>query len=150
MKRIIISGGFDPIHIGHIRLIQDAASHGDYLIVVMNNDNWLNKKKNYAFMPEAERKEIIEFIKNVDEVILTSHVPNDQDRSVCNTLAEIQKKYSDDELIFANGGDRKDDNIPEYAFCEEKDIGMIFNIGGEKIQSSSWLVDKQKEQEKKY
>lgn len=142
MKRVIISGGFDPIHVGHVRLFQDAAKLGDYLIILMNNDNWINLKKNQAFMPEAERKEIIENIKNVNEVILTSHEPNTKDISVCSDLRKLKKMFSDDELIFAKGGDRTPKNTPENEVCKELGIKMEFNVGGGKVQSSSWLIDK--------
>jgi len=142
MKRVIVSGGFDPVHIGHVRLISDAAKLGDFLIILMNNDNWIRLKKKKAFMPESERKEILENIKGVDEVILTSHKENTDDISVCHDLEELRKIYSDDELIFAKGGDRLADNIPEVKTCKELNIRMAFNVGGGKIQSSSWLIDR--------
>ena len=130
---VIVSGGFDPIHIGHIRLIQDAANHGK-VIVVINNDNWLKKKKGYNFMHENDRKEIIESMKDVHKVVLTGHPEDPEDMSVCEALKEIKPD------IFANGGDRKADNIPEYKLCEDAGISMVFNIGGEKLRSSSELV----------
>ncbi len=133
---VAVSGGFDPIHIGHVRMFQEAKALGDKLVVIVNNDNWLKKKKGFAFMPEKERKEIIEFIKGVDEVILTSHAPDTDDMSVCRELRELKPD------IFANGGDRKQDNVPEVAVCEEIGCAMAFNIGtGGKVQSSSWLID---------
>ena len=79
---VAVSGGFDPIHIGHIRLFQNARNLGSELVVILNNDNWLRKKKNHVFMPEGERKEIIEALKGVDRVILTKHEPNSSDMSV--------------------------------------------------------------------
>lgn len=134
---VAVSGGFDPIHIGHIRMFQEAKKLGDRLVVIMNNDNWLKKKKGYAFMPEQERKEIIESIREVDEVIITSHFPNSEDMSVC---AELEKIKPD---IFANGGDRFKDNIPEVAVCESICCKMVFGLGaGGKVQSSSWLLKK--------
>lgn len=144
MKRIIVSGGFDPIHIGHVRMITECSKLAEYVIVVINNDNWLNKKKGFAFMPQIERKEILESIKGVNEVILTNHEPNDEDRSVCETLKLIKNKYPSDHIIFANGGDRGANNIPEYVFCEQNKIELVFNVGGEKIQSSSDLTKKVK------
>ncbi len=132
---VAVSGGFDPIHAGHVRMIQEAAALGDRLVVIMNNDNWLKHKKGYAFMPEAERKEILESIKGVDEVVVTSHPVAVIDRSVCTELRLIQPG------IFANGGDRTGDNIPEVAVCDEIGCTMIFEVGrGGKMQSSSWLV----------
>jgi D-beta-D-heptose 7-phosphate kinase/D-beta-D-heptose 1-phosphate adenosyltransferase len=92
-KIVMISGGFDPIHIGHIRYIQEAKKLGDYLIVVLNNDNWLRLKKGKEFMPEIERKEIIESINGVDRVIISRHTINTKDISVCE---EIKKSFLKD------------------------------------------------------
>lgn len=134
-KIVAVSGGFDPVHIGHIRMFQDAKKLGDKLLVILNNDNWLMKKKGFVFMPEKERKEVIEAIECVDAVVLTEHVKNDFDTSVCY---ELQKYLPD---IFANGGDRKQENIPEVFTCKQRGIKMVFNVGaGGKIQSSSELV----------
>lgn len=135
-KTVVVSGGFDPIHIGHVRMMFEAKALGDKLVVVLNNDNWLCKKKGGAFMPEDERKEIIEALKPVDQVVITKHKPDDDDTTICDALREVKPD------IFANGGDRKEGNVPEYAVCEELGIEMIFGIGrGGKVQSSSWLVD---------
>ncbi|KKR45752.1 MAG: Glycerol-3-phosphate cytidylyltransferase [Parcubacteria group bacterium GW2011_GWC1_40_13] len=113
---VAVSGGFDPIHIGHVRMIREAKKLGDKLVVIMNNDNWLKHKKGYAFMSENERKEILEAIKGVDEVR-----PD----------------------IFAKGGDRHIGNIPEVAVCEEIGCKIVSDIGdGGKVQSSSWLLKK--------
>ena len=138
-ERIIVavSGGWDPIHIGHIRLFQEAKELGDKLVVIINNDNWLLKKKGYVFMPQEERKEVIEAIRGVDEVVLTKHPPDPQDMSVCEELRLLRPD------IFANGGDRKKDNVPEAALCNEIGCKMVFNVGkGGKVQSSSWLVER--------
>jgi D-beta-D-heptose 7-phosphate kinase/D-beta-D-heptose 1-phosphate adenosyltransferase len=141
---VTVSGGFDPVHIGHVRMFQAAKKLGDKLIVILNNDNWLIKKKGYAFMPELERKEVIEAFRSVDKVVLTKHPKNPQDMSVCEALLEIKPD------IFANGGDRKLDNIPEVAVCQQINCRMVFNLGqGGKVQSSSWLVNKQRTKEKK-
>ena len=137
MITVAISGGFDPVHIGHIELMQEAKSLGDRLVVIVNNDNWLKKKKGYAFMPERERKEVIEGLRAVDRVVLTKHKPNDPDTSVSKALRVVKPH------IFANGGDRKLDNVPEVAVCEKIGCVMVFNIGkGGKVQSSSWLLKK--------
>ena len=85
-------------------------------------------------MPENERKEIIEALRCVDRVILTTHSPDTDDISICETLKELKPD------IFANGGDRKADNIPEYKLCKELGIEMVFNVGGDKVQSSSELL----------
>ena len=135
-KIIAISGGFDPIHEGHIRLIHEAKKLGDKLIVILNNDNWLFTKKGYVFMPQATRKEILLALRDVDDVIITKHKPNEEDTSVCVELAEIKPD------IFANGGDRKQDNVPEVALCRSLGIEMVFNVGGGKVNSSSELVKK--------
>lgn len=132
---VAVSGGFDPLHVGHVRMFKRARALGDELVVILNNDNWLRQKKGNIFMPEEERKEMIEALYGVDRVVLTKHKPNTEDMSVCATLMELKPD------IFANGGDRKLDNIPEVPVCEAIGCRMVFNIGeGGKIQSSSWLL----------
>ena len=134
-KVVAVSGGFDPIHIGHVRMFKEAKKLGDELVVILNNDNWLTNKKGFAFMNEIERAEIIEAIRFVDRVVLTKHTLGDIDKSVCNSLKEIHPD------IFANGGDRTAGNIPEYKLCEDLGIEMVFNVGeGGKVRSSSELV----------
>lgn len=129
-KIIAVSGGFDPIHIGHVRMILDAAKLGNVLVIA-NSDEWLIRKKGYAFMPFEERAEILASIKGVVKVVKAS----DDDGTVCQSL------YDNKIDIFANGGDRKNDNVPEVAICNKLGIEMIWNIGGGKIQSSSTLVE---------
>lgn len=137
---VAVSGGFDPIHIGHVRMFEEAKKLGERLVVIVNNDNWLKKKKGYAFMPEAERVEVIRALRAVDDVMLTMHPENPDDMSVC---AELRLLGPD---VFANGGDRKEDNVPEVAVCKEINCEMVFNIGaGGKVQSSSWLIDAAKQ-----
>lgn len=141
MKKIVaISGGFDPIHIGHVRMIQEAAALGDKLVVILNNDNWLMAKKGFVFMPEDERKEVLLGMKGVSDVIISSHQENPQDMSVGD---DLEKLHPD---IFANGGDRKkeEDDIPvrEYEIARKIGFELVFNIGhGGKVQSSSELVE---------
>lgn len=137
MKRVVVSGGFDPVHIEHIRMFKEARALGDYLIVVLNNDNWLRTKKGYAFMSEQERAEIISEFPFVDEVYITNHIEADKDSSVSKALEVLKPD------IFANGGDRKDESdIPEVNVCKKYNIEMVFNVGfGGKVQSSSSLVD---------
>ena len=131
-KVVAVSGGFDPIHIGHVRMIQAAAELGN-VIVIANSDEWLHRKKGYAFMRYEEREEILRAIKGVYDVVKAK----DDDNTVCASLLFLKPD------IFANGGDRKEGNIPEYKLCEDMEIEMKFGVGGsDKPQSSSWLVDK--------
>lgn len=148
MITVAISGGFDPIHVGHIEMMQEAKALGDRLVVIINNNNWLKKKKGFVFMDENERKAIVEAIRYVDEVVLTSHPENPDDMSVC---AELEKLKPD---IFANGGDRdktdaskKSSSLnPEQTLCQRLGIKLVFNIGKSgKIQSSSDLVKRVRE-----
>src|SRR5690242_6216293 len=116
-KRVVmVSGGFDPVHIGHVRMFNEAKKLGDELVVYINNDNWLRKKKGYVFMPEHERKEIIESFAAVDRVIISDHIENTEDMSVCGGLVLIRPH------IFANGGDRdeKDANDPSSSLFRER------------------------------
>ncbi len=138
---VVVSGGFDPVHIGHVRMFNEARALGDRLVVILNNDNWLTAKKGFVFMPEAERKEVIEAFRAVDEVLLTKHEVGTTDMSICKALEELRPD------IFANGGDRKLENIPEVATCEAIECEMVFNVGrGGKVQSSSDLAKKIREQ----
>lgn len=148
---VAVSGGFDPIHVGHIRLFKKAKRLGDELVVILNNDNWLKKKKGFAFIPEKERKEILEAIKWIDRVVLTKHGPKPKDMTVCTELRKVKP------AIFANGGDRtrKDaDNSqsslnPEQELCRKTGIKMVFKVGkGGKVQSSSWLLKRFLESQK--
>tara|TARA_R100000808_G_C2147197_1_gene155134 strand:- start:2286 stop:2786 length:501 start_codon:yes stop_codon:yes gene_type:complete len=128
-KTIIVSGGFDPVHVGHVRMIQEAAKHGD-VTVVINSDAWLLRKKGYIFMPWEQRREIIQSITGVHSV----EPVDDSDGSVCEALIRLKPD------IFGNGGDRTNKNTPEKAICNELGIEMLWALGGDKIQSSSTLV----------
>jgi cytidyltransferase-like protein len=137
MKIVVVSGGFDPIHSGHIAYFKSAKTYGDKLIVALNSDAWLEKKKGKFFMPFNERKAIVESIKSVDEVI---GFKDDTKGSCINALEEIKKSYTDDDIYFANGGDRDKKNIPEMSVS---DINFIFSVGGDdKKNSSSWILNK--------
>ena len=151
-KVVMVSGGFDPVHIGHVRLFNEAKKMGNELIVYINNDNWLRKKKGYVFMPEHDRKEIIQAFEAVDKVIISNHTENPEDMSVCMGLMEIKPH------IFANGGDRdeKDADNPNSSLYKERqihkqfNIEMIYNVGhGGKVRSSSELVKNVKIKNKK-
>ena len=134
-KKIMVSGGFDPPHVGHIRMFQDAADWGD-VVVAINSDEWLMRKKGYVFMPWEERAEIIRELQSVDQVVSF----NDND----DTASQAIKVHRPD--AFANGGDRKKKNTPEMDLCDKLGIQMLWGIGGkDKPQSSSWLVDKLRE-----
>ena len=112
MKISVVSGGFDPIHSGHMSYINAARKHGDYLIIALNSDNWLREKKGKEFMPFEERKSILENLKNVDEVV---DFKDDKLGSCISALEKIKSKFPNDEIIFCNGGDRGKENIPEMS-----------------------------------
>ena len=132
---VVVSGGFDPIHVGHLRMFTEASELAPRLIVIINSDNFLIEKKGYVFMPIAERMEIIEGFAVVDKVIESF----DEDLTVCETLKWLARE--ENIKIFANGGDRNSkDDISEAEVCEQNNIRLEFNIGGGKIQSSSSLV----------
>lgn len=133
---IAVSGGFDPIHIGHVRMFEQAKKLGTYLVVILNNDNWLRAKKGFVFMPEGERAEIIKALRSVDKVVITSHKPRDPDRGVVRELCAIKPQ------VFANGGDRTKKTMSgaETVTCRKLGIRMAFGVGGGKVQSSSWLA----------
>jgi D-beta-D-heptose 7-phosphate kinase/D-beta-D-heptose 1-phosphate adenosyltransferase len=128
-KIVAVSGGFDPIHAGHIALLKAASSYGK-VTVILNTDEWLTKKKGKPFMDFATRKTILESIRYVDKVITA----NDYDGTVCFTLATYTPDY------FANGGDRESENTPELATCRNLGIIPLFGIGGGKLQASSTLL----------
>jgi D-beta-D-heptose 7-phosphate kinase/D-beta-D-heptose 1-phosphate adenosyltransferase len=135
MKIVVVSGGFDPIHSGHVLLCNSAKTYGDYLIVGVNSDEWLSRKKGKPFMKCSERAAIISNLKSVDEVILF----DDSDGSACDLLEQVKNKYPGHQIIFANGGDRTKENIPEMSV---KGISFIFGVGGEnKTNSSSWILN---------
>lgn len=138
---IAVCGGFDPIHVGHIKHFREAKKLGDILVVMLNTDDWLIRKKGYIFMKFEERKEIIESIRYVDKVTPVI----DTNGSVAKTLEKLKPN------IFAKGGDRIIDNIPESEInvCERLGIKMVFGVGGGKVQSSSWLIDKMRQREKR-
>ena len=129
-KIIAVSGGFDPVHKGHVKMIEQAARQGGVLVIV-NSDEWLQRKKGYVFMPWEERAYIM---GNIKGVVAVTNV-NDSDNTVCHAL----RRHKPD--AFANGGDRKNNNTPEMKLCEELGIELLWNMGGDKIQSSSDLVE---------
>jgi cytidyltransferase-like protein len=135
MKIVVVSGGFDPIHSGHIEYFKSAKEYGDKLIVALNSDDWLIKKKSKFFMPFIERKTIIKSFYFVDEVI---DFKDDNLGSCIYALEKVKEKYPNDEIFFANGGDRNKTNIPEM---NVEGINFIYSIGGDhKMNSSSWIL----------
>ena len=130
MKIVLVTGGFDPIHSGHIRYFKSARHLGDMLIVGLNSDEWLERKKGRAFMPWNERLCIINNLSMVDEV----YTFDDEDGSAKQFIRQVRAHYPDAELIFANGGDRTAENTPEI---NEPGVKFVFNVGGEKTASSS-------------
>lgn len=135
-KAIIVSGYFNPLHKGHIEYFHLAKSNGDKLFVIVNNDVQRKLKNSKKFMLEDERVLIINELAISDKVILSI----DSDRTVCNTLKEIFKKYSKEfDLYFANGGDQNNESIPESILCKDLGIKLIDQLGS-KIQSSSWIL----------
>ena len=142
---VAVSGGFDPLHVGHVRLFEEARKLGDKLVVILNNEHWLRKKKGTVFMPQRERKELINALSAVDDVVVTKHVKGTKDMSVCDALQEVRPR------IFANGGDRnvqdaanhKSSLNADVELCKKLGITIMYNVGrGGKVQSSSWLLGK--------
>jgi len=139
-KLSIVSGGFDPLHVGHLELFERAKSLGYHLFVIVNNDQFLIRKKGKPFMPFNERMRIVECIYCVDKVIPCIDIDN----TVCDTLKNIYKNYHNayNEIMFCNGGDRTNgENTPEHEICEELGIKSVYGLG-DKVQSSSWLINK--------
>lgn len=134
----IVSGGFDPLHVGHIDLFNRARELSDALFVILNTDRFLFEKKSRVFMPFDERKIMVESVKGVDLVIPSI----DADNTVCKTLEKLSSltEAVDAQLVFCNGGDRTNNkNTPEHKICEKLNIKTIYGLG-DKIQSSSWLT----------
>ena len=144
-KVVLVTGGFDPLHSGHIAYFKAARELGDHLVVGVNSDEWLTRKKGRPFMPFEERAAIIKELACVDEVIGF----NDDDDSACNAIMQVlSTKGSSWSVIFANGGDRINTNTPEYkVYGEHADVEFKFKIGGsDKKNSSSWILDEWKTQ----
>ncbi len=138
---VLVSGGFDPIHSGHIKLIEEASRYGN-IVVLLNSDKWLKNKKGRAFLPYEERKIIMNALKNVVDVIKCGEVDN----TCIDGMEIVLKKYTKHKIFFANGGDRNNKSTPESVFCENNNIEALWGIGGEeKSNSSSWILKKWKE-----
>ncbi len=129
MIKVITSGYFNPVHIGHIQLLEEAKKLGDHLTVIVNNDHQVNLKGSKHFMDERERCAIIKALRYVDDVVLSI----DNDKTINKTLTMLRPH------IFAKGGDSTPDNVHERDVCIKYDIKIVYGVGGDKIQSSSWL-----------
>jgi|TARA_R100001163_G_scaffold54035_1_gene41345 cytidyltransferase-like protein len=144
MRVVVISGFFNPLHIGHIDYISAARNLGDFLIVIVNSDEQVEIKGSVPFMSQDDRLTIISNIKGVNRAVISI----DEDGSVCQTIREEFKRLQDDpffdEMVFANGGDRKEGGVPEDILTDELGIRMAYNVGGEKTQSSSSLIENSK------
>lgn len=135
---VLCTGGFDPLHSGHIEYFRAAKRLGDVLVVGVNSDSWLRRKKGREFMPSYERIKIIENLKMVDHCILF----NDTEDHAIEAIRNVKMMYPNSEIIFANGGDRTAENIPEMS---EPDVEFEFGVGGEnKMNSSSWILEEWK------
>ena len=157
---IVLSGGFDPVHKGHLRMFRSAANLGHQVIVGLNSDEWLTRKKGKPFMEFEERKEILEGFRYVNQVLPF----DDSDDTASDLIRRVHSlydskshdyNYSDAghmgmvgyyQIYFANGGDRTSKNVPEMSVCRDLDVTMLWNIGGGKIQSSSWLINGERDE----
>lgn len=145
MKIVIVTGGFDPLHSGHLSLLKEAkniAGEDGMLIVGLNSDDWLIRKKGAYFMPRNERSAILAAIRYVDLVSAF----DDTDESARGLIRTTRAIYPDAEIIFANGGDRTSSNIPELDLMEECKVNFLFGVGGNiKQNSSSWILENWKQ-----
>lgn len=138
MKIVIVTGGFDPVHSGHINYLKEAAKLGDKLIVGLNSDAWLIRKKGQAFMPWSERCAVVSSLRGVDQVMQW----DDGDGSAITLLENIKRSFPYAEIVFANGGDRTATNIPEMSVTG---VEFVFGVGGKnKANSSSWILQEWK------
>jgi cytidyltransferase-like protein len=142
MNVVLVTGGFDPLHSGHIEYFIEAKKLGDKLVVGVNTDAWLKRKKGRPFMPGGERISIIKNLSMVDHCLLFG----DDDDSAIEAINNVRLLYPDAHIIFANGGDRTSENIPEME-ADVENISFKFGVGGEnKANSSSWILDEWKTQ----
>jgi len=132
---VLISGGFDPIHSGHIFLINEASKHGQ-VVVLLNSDEWLRRKKGKEFLSFKEREIIMKSLKHVVDVLPF----DDSDDTCVNGLKNALNKYTNDKIKFANGGDRDNKTTPEKQFCEENNIKTLWGIGGTNKSNSSSII----------
>jgi D-beta-D-heptose 7-phosphate kinase/D-beta-D-heptose 1-phosphate adenosyltransferase len=138
MKVVLVTGGFDPLHSGHIAYFKAARELGDRLVVGLNTDDWLTRKKGKPFMPLHERATIVSSLCVVDDIVAF----NDDDNSAKAAIITVRQLYPDAHIVFANGGDRTKENIPEMDI-DDPNLSFVFGVGGEdKKNSSSWILKK--------
>ena len=140
---VLVSGGFDPIHSGHVHLIQEASKYGD-IVVLLNSDKWLREKKGREFLPFVEREIIMKSLKNVIDVLSF----DDSDKTCVDGIRKAISKYPNHKIIFANGGDRNNETTPgpETKFCDENNITTLWEIGGKNKSNSSSQILKRWQQ----
>ena len=142
-KVMLVSGGFDPVHKGHLRMFREASWLGHQVIIGLNSDDWLTRKKGKPFMNFGERKEILEAFRYINQVIPF----DDDDGTACDLIEKVNDMYdTDHKIYFANGGDRGKENVPEVEVCKDLGVVMLWGVGGGKIQSSSWLINNSEEE----
>lgn len=142
MKIVLCTGGFDPLHSGHIEYFNSAKSLGDYLIVGLNSDEWLKRKKGRSFLPIHERKNIIENLSMINKVVEF----NDDNNNSSDCISQILKEYPQFKIVFVNGGDRDHTNVPEQEiFFNDPRVEFVFGVGGNnKRNSSRWILEEWK------
>lgn len=152
-KVMLVSGGFDPVHKGHLEMIAHAREQANEVWVILNNDSWLRQKKGKAFMKEKEREYIMSQVKGVTKTfIMNPRIPGD--KTVCDGIYDAVQYYRRNykgkmSMAFGNGGDRVEGKIPEADYCDSMDVDMVWGLG-QKVQSSSWLLEKFNNQENDY
>ena len=150
---MLVSGGFDPVHKGHLEMIAEARKLADEVWVILNNDRWLSQKKGKEFMEESEREYIMSQVKGVTKTfVCRPRIPTD--KTVCDGIYSAVMAYRREfkgkmRMAFGNGGDRVEGNIPEADYCDSMGVDMVWGLG-KKIQSSSWLLERANNQEMDY
>ena len=152
-KVMLVSGGFDPVHKGHLEMIAHAREQAEEVLVILNNDRWLRQKKGQEFMKSEEREYIMSQVKGVTKTfILDPRTPTD--KTACDGIYSAIMAYRREfngkmRMAFGNGGDRVEGNIPEADYCDSMGVDMVWGLG-KKVQSSSWLLERANNQEMEY
>lgn len=137
---VVVSGGFDPLHQGHVKMFKNAKALGRRVYCGLNSDRWLVEQKGFVFMNWKERAYILDSLYSIDEVIGF----DDRDGTAVDLLARVQRLFPQSSIAFANGGNKSDENTPEKGFCQAYNIDMVYKVGGDKLQSSTDLIDRVK------